>query len=177
MEGVTTIPKGSRTQVSSKYKGSFICEVCKRIVLKPSRRKMCKRCYDVWLYATNPIYRERAIKNVSRWRKNNPEKFKACCQKPINAYKASVRATEYHYKKDFSGMACKVFERDGYSCQTCGRDQSVIRLHIHHKNKNHSDNSVENLITLCTTCHLRLHNSKLQRSRDSLNLQATVRGA
>ena len=39
-------------------------------------------------------------------------------------------------------------------CVDCGR---VDKLHIHHKNKDHTDNRVENLEFLCPKCHRKRH--------------------
>jgi len=47
-------------------------------------------------------------------------------------------------------------ERDGYSCQTCGKsiDPKHTRYAVHHLNKN--DDPAE-LITLCAQCHRKAH--------------------
>jgi len=50
----------------------------------------------------------------------------------------------------------RVLERDGWRCQTCG---SMQDLQVHHlKLRSHSGGDVEqNLITLCSACHARIH--------------------
>ena len=50
----------------------------------------------------------------------------------------------------------QVLRRDGWKCQSCG---TMSNLEVHHnKFRSHSgDDSEENLITLCTTCHARVH--------------------
>jgi len=47
----------------------------------------------------------------------------------------------------------KVLIRDKYSCQKCGRRDNLV---VHHK-KDPEDNSLNNLITLCVSCHTKLH--------------------
>lgn len=46
----------------------------------------------------------------------------------------------------------QVKKRDGYACRICKKDTD---LHVHHriKRKNGGDHSLENLITLCSSCH------------------------
>ncbi len=52
-------------------------------------------------------------------------------------------------------------ERDNHRCQECFRHQSELRtvtgrkykLHVHHIDFNKSNNSSENLISLCASCH------------------------
>jgi 5-methylcytosine-specific restriction endonuclease McrA len=50
----------------------------------------------------------------------------------------------------------KVLRRDGWRCQSCG---TMSNLQVHHKEfRSHSgDDSEENLITLCTSCHDGVH--------------------
>ena len=57
----------------------------------------------------------------------------------------------------------RILKRDNYSCQTCGYSPSLViigkrkSLHIHHIDKNRENNSDSNLITLCPSCHSKLH--------------------
>jgi 5-methylcytosine-specific restriction endonuclease McrA len=50
----------------------------------------------------------------------------------------------------------EVLRRDGWRCQFCG---SMRSLEVHHKDfRSHSgEDSQENLITLCNTCHAAVH--------------------
>lgn len=64
----------------------------------------------------------------------------------------------YYDKVAYGGNRKFILERDGYKCVKCG---SVEKLHIHHidesgqtENPNHE---VDNLVTLCISCHGRLH--------------------
>ena len=48
-------------------------------------------------------------------------------------------------------------ERDGYMCKNCGSNKLLI---VHHKDMNYRNDNLNNLITLCRSCHVRLHNGK-----------------
>lgn len=55
----------------------------------------------------------------------------------------------------------EVLKRDNYQCQSCG---NRFNLDVHHKDgnsyhrvKQQTNNKMDNLITLCHKCHLRLH--------------------
>ena len=50
----------------------------------------------------------------------------------------------------------QVLHRDGWRCQSCG---TMSNLEVHHREfRSHSGtDSEENLITLCTACHARVH--------------------
>lgn len=50
-------------------------------------------------------------------------------------------------------------------CEICGEKASGKRLHIHHKDKNHSNNSLDNLMVVCVNCH---NNVIHKRLRDDL---------
>jgi 5-methylcytosine-specific restriction endonuclease McrA len=50
----------------------------------------------------------------------------------------------------------EVLRRDGWRCQACG---TISNLEVHHKqSRSHSgEDSAENLIALCATCHAEIH--------------------
>jgi len=50
----------------------------------------------------------------------------------------------------------QILRRDGWRCQSCG---TMSNLEVHHREfRSHSGaDSEENLITLCTACHPRVH--------------------
>jgi 5-methylcytosine-specific restriction endonuclease McrA len=51
-------------------------------------------------------------------------------------------------------------ERDRYTCQICRKPQGDIVLDVHHIDCNKKNNNPDNLITLCRSCHQKLHNPK-----------------
>ncbi len=68
----------------------------------------------------------------------------------------------------------KARERDGYSCQYCG---STKNLQVHHIDNAGStiteipDNNLDNLITLCTKCHMRLHYQSIDKYQNIIDLR------
>ena len=54
-----------------------------------------------------------------------------------------------------------VLDRDGHACRVCG---SVYNLHVHHvQYRSHlGGNEVDNLLTLCWSCHEKVHDGKLK---------------
>ena len=53
----------------------------------------------------------------------------------------------------------QVLRRDGWKCQACG---AMTNLETHHRQfRSHSgDDSEENLITLCFSCHAEMHSRR-----------------
>jgi 5-methylcytosine-specific restriction endonuclease McrA len=56
----------------------------------------------------------------------------------------------------YDNLRNQVLHRDGWRCQSCG---TMSNLEVHHKEfRSHSgDDSSQNLITLCTSCHTSVH--------------------
>ena len=63
----------------------------------------------------------------------------------------------------------RILKRDNYSCQVCGYNpfQLIIGigkpLHLHHIDKNDRNNHDSNMITLCPSCHAKIHNKERAR--------------
>lgn len=87
------------------------------------------------------------------------------------------------YYRYFLPVKLKVLERDGYKCRHCGKAE---KLKIHHKDKrgwsyfncSYSkksliNNDMDNLLTLCSSCHLRLHrrDTSLRKEKATLMLR------
>lgn len=49
----------------------------------------------------------------------------------------------------------KSTEMVGTACEMCGRTK--CKLHVHHRDRNPENNSLENLQTLCVSCHRLSH--------------------
>jgi len=56
----------------------------------------------------------------------------------------------------YESLRQQILRRDGWRCQSCG---TMSNLDVHHREfRSHSGaDSGENLITLCTACHARVH--------------------
>ena len=60
--------------------------------------------------------------------------------------------------EEYDALRNQVLRRDGWRCQSCG---TMSNLEVHHKEfRSHSgDDCEENLVTLCTGCHVDMHHS------------------
>ena len=56
----------------------------------------------------------------------------------------------------YEKLRTQVLDRDSWRCQSCG---TMSNLEVHHKEfRSHTgDDSSQNLMTLCTTCHATVH--------------------
>lgn len=86
----------------------------------------------------------------------------------IDTYKK--RAFNHYNQEFYDGQRDEVLARDNYTCQHCGiTDKEHIEkygysLAIHHKDgngttvpKEQRNNNIDNLETLCCSCHKKLH--------------------
>lgn len=75
-----------------------------------------------------------------------------------------------NYGPNWLSIRSLVLKRDHFACQVCGMSEAGKPLHVHHKVPLRSftsleqANQLENLITLCPTCHRRAEISVLIRS-------------
>lgn len=53
-------------------------------------------------------------------------------------------------------------ERDGWSCNMCKKKLTSFELVVHHKDWSKNNHSVDNLVTLCRSCHGTIHFEKLK---------------
>jgi len=114
-----------------------------------------KYSYSHQLYCSTECSRLAVYKRaVESGRKSiNAKKHREKHKEKINA-----RDLEYHNQERFGGNKYKVLERDNHTCQHCGNTK---RLVVHHIDKSGQDekpnNDMSNLITLCRSCHARIH--------------------
>jgi len=59
---------------------------------------------------------------------------------------------------EYDNLRYQVLGRDGWRCQSCG---TMSNLEVHHQEfrSQSGDDSEQNLITLCSTCHANVHRS------------------
>ncbi|MHB1769558.1 MAG: HNH endonuclease [Minisyncoccota bacterium] len=53
-------------------------------------------------------------------------------------------------------MKLRIFASKGERCERCGYDTKEI-LNVHHKDRNHENNAMNNLELLCPNCHAEEH--------------------
>lgn len=97
--------------------------------------------------------------NIGRtpWNKGKTEIDDARVAKQANAlriYHHDGNSTEKILKEDTSRYQKYIKS----SCEICGTTKD---LEVHHKDKNHSNNNPNNLMTVCSSCHQQVHNQSL----------------
>ena len=82
--------------------------------------------------------------------------------------KRTGQPMKYHNSKYFGGNKENALNRDNHQCTLCGKTDGLVVHHIdksgsRHKKDKISNNSLDNLQTLCHACHINIH-------REDLNL-------
>ena len=73
----------------------------------------------------------------------------------INEYRARPYA-ERRKTREWAALKRQVHRRDGYRCCLCGGKD--VQLHVHHRTySTYAEERLEDLITLCGSCHWRFH--------------------
>lgn len=75
----------------------------------------------------------------------------------------NIKGEEYQngQRKGFYNIRSAVLNRDSYKCQMCGKKD--VRLEVHHIvfRSYGGSNRMDNLVTLCSDCHKRIHNGEI----------------
>ena len=59
-------------------------------------------------------------------------------------------------QEEYKALKTVVLNRDGWKCQGCGSAENLQVHHLSHRSRLGSD-KLENLMTLCASCHRREH--------------------
>ena len=133
-------------------------------------------------YCNCEICQRRCYKKKEKKQKTKPkikkDIFKHLRKKYINAVDELYGKDDNYFKKklkfiyknrnktlsnnktncNFIQIRSRLLEERGNICENCKRTiKNTKFLHLHHKNRNRSNNSDNNLIFLCATCHLEEH--------------------
>ena len=58
---------------------------------------------------------------------------------------------------EFRTVRPRVLERDGNACRFCGFKDKGTYIQVHHRDDDHHNNKMENLVTACMHCHACFH--------------------
>jgi 5-methylcytosine-specific restriction endonuclease McrA len=133
-----------------KIKRLGICPTCKERYPKTGAVH-CEICAEANKIKLTERYHNRKSANIcTRCAHNPPESGKTLCSSCLSEYR-EIFASKLPYR-------VAVLERDDFKCQICGRNN---KLHVHHidgkgETTGNPNNDMDNLITLCTGCHVSL---------------------
>jgi 5-methylcytosine-specific restriction endonuclease McrA len=167
------------------YRAEKECKICgKKFLIKSSRNvycsKECKREYlrgkwNKWYQANKEkydLYHKDYVANHPEQRKETTTRYsrKMGCVPKEEWIKNMPRGEKHHWwngghtsridKPEWATIRLRVWKRDKFRCQHCNK-----RLGLGDKPDTHhiipwdllEDNSDNNLITLCNSCHLKEH--------------------
>lgn len=72
---------------------------------------------------------------------------------------ARARAADSAFRRKYGGNGILCLERAGFKCEgaECDYERNRRVLEIHHRDGDHSNNHLDNLMCLCPTCHKEQH--------------------
>jgi len=136
---------GIKKSLESFYRGASKCKKC---LIEYQKQRYYNNIKELREYQ-KAHYRENNIRYLEYKRKHY--------EKNPGIYIEKRKAK--NNKKYFGGNKYKVLDRDKYKCQECG---TYLNLIVHHidgngRGKIINNNNLNNLITLCNSCHVKLH--------------------
>lgn len=99
-------------------------------------------------------HREHLIQKSIAYHDKHKDKFKK-----LN----NIATRKYKNKTRFSNNRNIVLERDNHACQICGKSPVKIIHHIDgisYHNSDNPNNNLDNLTTLCSSCHTKIHHNQ-----------------
>jgi 5-methylcytosine-specific restriction endonuclease McrA len=94
-----------------------------------------------------------------RQRKDHAEQQADLDRQRYQALLAEYRARPYEHRRqtrEWKVLKRQIHRRDGYRCRLCNRNNGP--LHVHHRTyASYAEERLEDLITLCRSCHKRCH--------------------
>lgn len=159
------------------------CIVCgESFTYYPSEKsgKYCSDCYQDPEVSGNPPQEwwgdgSRAVSceqceddfTVYRWKAENQDVFfcgRDCYARWLSKRRGSGRTPKKAYGLYWQSARKRTLERDEFTCQKCGVEQSELgeSLHVHHIlpvrifNDPSKAHTLDNLVTLCSSCHTRV---------------------
>jgi transposase len=113
-------------------------------------------------------YAKISAKNKGRTKENDPvvaersRRMKGESGESCRNWKGGLSLLPY--SPDFTKqLREQIRQRDGYTCQNCGRHRGVLESHlldVHHIDYDKENTNQKNLITLCKGCHMRANNNR-----------------
>jgi len=110
--------------------------------------------YNDMMKKSSKKYREAnhdlVLERTHIWKENNKDKIK----KYYSQEEVKLQRKKNHLRRKFGENAVIVYERDKELCRKCGGDNKVA---IHHIDWNDENDSLDNLVCLCSNCHTTVH--------------------
>ena len=138
------------------------CTECNTTEAKHYGGGLCYRCYKRKKYAANPGYfkdkeKVRYIKRAKHIKRRARNYYW------LNRDDCLIRNKISREQRNFSGKREIVLKRDGYKCKYCQGNKDLVVHHVDGNGRGNSNpnNDLENLITLCRSCHCIEHIPRL----------------
>jgi len=89
---------------------------------------------------------------------------KKCLSKSQQIFNAT--APEFYNMAEWREIRIKVLERDDNRCKTCGFNGKGLHVHHIEYKRNGGNEDMNNLITMCNQCHMRIHGQNKNKGGD-----------
>jgi hypothetical protein len=125
-----------------------ICENCKKECVKHAKG-MCTTCYKKLVWKPK-------LQKCRRCGKEKPNHAKGLCSGCYQSTFQLDKVKDFNYRKWYN-ISPEIYRNITNKCLICGFEPIV---ELHHLDKDHKNNSENNLIGLCPNHHKMLHSLK-----------------
>ena len=84
----------------------------------------------------------------------------------VGGIKAKYRSHGEEYGENWIEIRKIIYERDNWTCQICGvkcgTKRNGERIQCHHIDCDRLNNDSSNLVTLCASCHIKIHRAQIK---------------
>ena len=146
--------------------------VKKEEVTRLIKESVAKIDKESWKENISKSLTGREVWNTGLPKEQQPRYGKPASEKQIENMRVIGKQSHPTWNKDLSELSPRlsneiirkfVLNRDGNKCTQCGNEEQLIIHHVEHfeqvKNKEEI-HSIENLKTLCRSCHMTTHNKQ-----------------
>ncbi len=145
---------------------NFCSKECFNKFQKKERKTVCDWCGEI--IERMPSQTDRCEHNFCDFECYGKWKSENIIKEKTNFWKGGVTEKGYYYGCNWEEQREKTLKRDGYKCQLCDSKKDLV---VHHKrplrtfdktkeNWYKKANDLDNLITLCRSCHSKQHHNE-----------------
>ena len=138
----------------------LVCETCRLwINAREDRKRQARRAGGKCFICSEPVdapasamyCRKHRLADAARRRANRPSRT---AWTPADKHRVRMKNLRTLYGEG----AVTAWERDSGVCQACGAVKvGKKQMHLHHIDIDRTNNALENLVVLCSDCHLLFH--------------------
>lgn len=130
-----------------------------------NKKHKCPNCGIVKRIQLECSYCGKTLERVPSDVRKNKTGYFYCSKECGNRHKNQLRLEQGEWENS-TNYRNKAFLNFEHKCAVCNWNEDERILEVHHKDSNHYNNALENLVILCPTCHRKITLGYYQLNED-----------